>query len=80
MPYKDCERKEIVQEIVRRQAYRILKVVPACFRLLSNVCDTDQISGKHSLEAAREDEAVQRQPHLAEHEGAVSEGAAISSL
>ena len=40
----------------------------------------DQILGKHTVEAAWEDEAVQRQSHLAEHEGAVSEGAAISSL
>ena len=35
MPYKDCERKEIVEEIVRRQAFRILKVAPACSQILS---------------------------------------------
>ena len=27
MPYTDYERKEILEEIIRRQAYRILKVV-----------------------------------------------------
>ena len=57
MPYKDCERKEIVMEIVRRQAYRILKVGPACSRLLSkllsftlhiktyNICDGTNLKG-----------------------------------
>ena len=36
--------------------------------------------GKHYLEAAGEDEALQGQSHLAKHEGAVSEGATISIL
>ena len=36
--------------------------------------------GKHHLEAAWEDEVVQGQPHLAEHEGAVSKGATLSFL
>ena len=36
--------------------------------------------GKHYLEAAGEDEAVQGQSHLAKHEGAVSKGATISFL
>ena len=30
MPYTDHERKEIVEEIVRRQAHRILKVYLTC--------------------------------------------------
>ena len=52
MPYKDCERKEIVEEIVRRQAFRILKVVPFSCPQILGTSVIDLILGEHSLEAA----------------------------
>ena len=52
MPYTDRERKEIVEEIVRRQAHRILKVYlrHALLWLLENVYFLKS-SGKPNLEA-----------------------------
>ena len=35
MPYTDRERKEIVEEIVRRQAHRMLKVYLTCLIIAS---------------------------------------------
>ena len=35
MPYTDRERKEIVEEIVRRQAHRMLKVYLTCLIMAS---------------------------------------------
>ena len=56
MPYKDCERKEILEEIIRRQAYRILKVVHSLtiLRLTVTALKTsviDKSLGEHNLEA-----------------------------
>ena len=38
MPYTDRERKEIVEEIVRRQAHRMLKVYLTCLIMASRKC------------------------------------------
>ena len=38
MPYTDRERKEIVEEIVRRQAHRMLKVYLTCLIMVSQKC------------------------------------------
>ena len=43
MPYTDRERKEIVEEIVRRQAHRMLKVYLACLTMASRKCKLFEI-------------------------------------
>ena len=43
MPYTHSERKEIVEEIVRRQAHRMLKVYLACLIMASGKCELFEI-------------------------------------